>query len=105
MYVGVLEGSTSVMSKPKPLYLNALSDFYKINPEGDSGRLGSAPNWQIADVHETLRTLCFGEQMASPEAPREGKFEPEPLYLKHFSDANKIALETDSDGPGSNDFS
>ena len=43
--------------------------------------------------------------MASPEAPRDGKFEPEPLYLKHFSDAEKIALEADSDGPESIDFS
>ena len=67
MYVGVLEGLISDMSKPKPLYLHALSDFSKINPEGDSGRLGSGPHWQIADAHETLRTLCIGEQMAYVE--------------------------------------
>ena len=76
----------------------------KINPEGDSGRLGSAPNWQIADAHDTLRTPALGEQMASPEALWIGKFEPEPLYLKHFSDATKIAFEADSDGPKSNDL-
>ena len=35
---------------------------------------------------------------------REGKFEPEPLYLKHFSDSTKIAFEADSDGPKSDDF-
>ena len=55
-------------------------------------------------LHETLRTHCFREQMASPEVSREGKFEPEPLYLKHFSDAEKIALEADSDAPESGDL-
>ena len=43
--------------------------------------------------------------MASPDTPREGKFEPEPLYLKALSDAEKIALEADSDGPEPDNFS
>ena len=76
----------------------------KINLEGDSDRPGSGPNWQIADLHETLRTHCFGEQMASPEAPREGKLEPKAVCLKALSDAEKIALEGDADGPESDDF-
>ena len=36
---------------------------------------------KIMDVHETLRTLMFREQIASSEVPRDGKIKPKPLFF------------------------
>ena len=55
-------------------------------------------------MHETLRTQGFREQMASPEAPQEGDFEPKPLYLKRLGDVEHFRLEGESDGPESCQF-
>ena len=40
------------------------------------------------DVHETVRTLMFREQLASLEVPLEGKLVPRPLFLNGLSDAD-----------------
>ena len=55
----------------------------------------------MVDAHETLRTQCFREQMASPEAPWESRIEPKPLFLKRLSAVSKIGFECDLEAPES----
>ncbi len=53
---------------------------------------------KIMDVHETLRTLMFREQIVLSEVPREGTIEPKPLFLNGLSDAEQSCLEGDFEG-------
>jgi hypothetical protein len=59
--------------------------FGELRKQSFFGVVGAADSddfFDLLDVRQTLRTLRFGEQIASSEVSPEGKIEPQQLYLK-----------------------